>query len=183
MTRDHVAERIRRLMALAAPGSGAAEEERRSAAAQVVRLMVEHGLGPGDRTPASAIDLEQVADLSLRVLCLEHTLAAERAAHDADLRRRDAHWRSVVAAMRREERSVARRAAGRAMEMGARGERQALARAGARARDEKLSDERKTEIARAAASARWVKWRELHGVGPDHACKPIDSTTIEGGRR
>jgi len=47
MTRERALERIRKLLALAAPGSGAAEEEARTAAVQAARLMSEHGLVPG----------------------------------------------------------------------------------------------------------------------------------------
>ena len=74
MTAEQALQLVRRLLALAAPDSGAAPEEARSAALQAARLIVQHGLL--DREP---IDLAQVTRLALRVLQLERALAAERA--------------------------------------------------------------------------------------------------------
>jgi len=165
VTRDAACRRIQKLLALAAPGSGASEEERRTAAVQVVRLMTEHGFVPGD-APASAIDLAEVAALSLRVLELEHLLATERTAHAAQLRERDERWRQLVETVRREGQAGRNKAVRVAARKGAAEEREVQARSGGEARAEKLDPNRRTEIARMAASARWTRWRKLHGVVP-----------------
>lgn len=48
MTPERARERIQKLLALAAAGSGASAEEARTAAVAAARLMTEHGLAPGD---------------------------------------------------------------------------------------------------------------------------------------
>ena len=163
MTRDQVAERIRRLMALAARGSGATEEESRTAALTAVRTMLEHGLVPGESRP-SAVDLDEVAGLVFRVLELEQTLAGERAAHAAHLRERDEQWRQRIEEVCQKARTEQRKTSKLAAKRGARREREAQARAGGRARGRNLDPKRKSEIARQGAEARWAKWRERHGA-------------------
>jgi hypothetical protein len=163
VTPERALARIEKLLALAGPASGAAEEERRTAAVEAVRLMAEHGLTPGQ---ADAIDLDEVAALALHAAKLERVLAAERVVHASQLRERDEQWRRMVEQVRRDERAASRKAVAAAAKNGAVQQRQMQARAGARARDAKLDGERKREIARAAALARWARWRERRGVAP-----------------
>jgi hypothetical protein len=79
MTRETALDRLRKLLALAGPNSGATEEERRTAAVQAVRVMVEHGLQPTvaswGSSPQPAIDFDKVTALAFRVLELEQQLA------------------------------------------------------------------------------------------------------------
>lgn len=163
MTPERALDRIRKLLALAAPASGAAEEERRTAALSAATMMHEHGLSPG-LAPASGIDLDDVAALALRVVELEYLVTSERAAHATEIRARDEHWRQVVERIRRDERATARKATKGAARRGANQEREARARAGGQARAERLDPVRRTEIARTAARARWRRWRERHAT-------------------
>ncbi len=164
MTRERVLDRIRKLMALAGPGSGAAPEEARSAAAQAIRLMHEHGLIPGSSSApaASAIDLDAVASLSFQVIELENRIAERQRAHEHKLRENDRLWRQVVRDTRREERAAAGTKSDVAVRKATTELRENLARGGAAARNRKLSAERRREIGRAAAAARWARWRERH---------------------
>jgi hypothetical protein len=162
MTPERALDRLRNLVALAAPTSGASEEERRSAAVQVVRMMLEHGLVPAVPT-ASAIDMDQVSELALRVVKLEQLLSERQRAHAAEVRDRDQQWRQIVEKLRKEGRVAVRRAAKSAATKAAIREREAQSRAGGRGRAEKLDPERRREIGRAAVAARWQKWRERHG--------------------
>lgn len=165
MPRDHAAERIRRLMALAAVGSGATEEEARTAALAAVRMMLQHDVVPGDQ-PAPAIDLDEVAALSFRVLELEHLLAEQRTAHACDLQERDRRWAIAVQMARDETRAEARRQARKTAVIAAREERESQARSGGEERARRLGPERRSEIARVAAAARWQRWRERRGIEP-----------------
>jgi hypothetical protein len=165
MTRDQVAERIRRLMALAARGSGAAEEEARTAALTAVRTMLEHGLFPGE-SRTSPIDLDEVAALALHAAQLEQTLASERAAHAAEIRRRDEWWRQRIQEVCQKARTEQRKTSKLAAKRGARQEREAQGRAGGRARDRALTRERKAEIGRQGARERWRRWRAQHEIEP-----------------
>ena len=165
MTRDKALERIGKLLALAAPGSGATEEEARTAAVQAARLMAEHGLGPGaDQSGAGSFltgNLEALF-LQLRVAELERVLGERqqqrlREIHDDNLR-----WSRVLEYARAKERSVARRQTKKVARQAATKERENVARRGGRARARNLDPERRVEIAREAARARWARWRERH---------------------
>jgi hypothetical protein len=158
MLREKAIERVQKLLKLAAPNSGATEEEARSAAVQAVRLVAEHGLSVGDAPQASAVDLDQVTRLAFRVIELEHALERTKAAHVARTREDDRLWARVV----EEEKSAACKEATLAAKRTAAREREALARKGGRARTAKLDAERRVEIARSGAQARWKKWRERH---------------------
>lgn len=162
MTRDRALERIEKLMALAASASGASEEEARSAAVQAVRLMAEHGLTPGAASPTSGIDLDSVARLSFRVIELEKLLDERRRTHAQELRDHDRRWRAVVEDVRREERAAAHRSGKTLSRVAALKERETLARSGGEARARTLDPERKREIGRQGARARWARWRERH---------------------
>jgi uncharacterized protein DUF2786 len=162
MLREKALERVRKLLALAAPGSGASEEEARSAAVQVARLIAEHGLSVGNGSPASPVDLDEVTGLAFRVLELEQRLARTKAAHVAKTREDDRLWNLVV----EQESEKARKSATLVAKRDATKEREKLARKGGEARSEKLAAERRVEIARRGARARWKKWRERHGVEP-----------------
>jgi uncharacterized protein DUF2786 len=158
MLREKAIERVRKLLALASPGSGASEEEARTAAMQAVRLVAEHGLSVDDAPPASAVDLDQVTTLAFRVIELEQALARTKAAHAAKTREGDRLWNLVV----EQESEEARKNAALAAKRAATKEREHVARSGGRARSEKLDAERRVEIARGGAQARWAKWRERH---------------------
>jgi uncharacterized protein DUF2786 len=162
MLREKAIERVRKLLALASPGSGASEEEARSAAVQVARLVAEHGLTVGDGSPPSAVDLDQVTSLAFRVIELEQALARTKAAHAAKTKEDDRLWARVVD----EEKSEARKSASLAARTAAAKERETVARKGGKARSEKLDPARRVEIAQAGARCRWAKWRERHGVEP-----------------
>jgi hypothetical protein len=166
VTRERALDRLRKLLALAAAGSGASVEEARSAALAATRLMAEHGLAPGSPSdsPASVIDLDAVASLSFKVIELERLLDERRRAHAQELRDHDRRWAQVVEDVRREERAAQRKAAKTLTKTAAVQEREALARSGGRARAQKLDPERRREIGRAAVAARWKKWRERNGV-------------------
>lgn len=164
MTRDKALDRARKLLALAAPGSGASSEEARSAAVTAAALIVEHALLDGGSP--STIDLGRVANLALRVIELEHMLIAERAAHEADRRSRDERWRTLLEEVRTDERRAAYRSRKLAAKQAVRDDRTNLAAAGGRGRARNLSNERKREIARTAAQERWRRWRERQGAEP-----------------
>ena len=168
MTPENARARARKLLALAAPGSGAAPEEARSAAHAAARLILEHHLLDGGAAP---IDLDQVTELALRAMELEHALAAERAAHAETraaqaraLQARDQEWRQLVDRVRKEERGKAQAERKTAERTAVRADREAQGRAGGRERARRLTAERKTEIGRAGAAERWARWRERHGV-------------------
>jgi hypothetical protein len=163
VTRDSALSRVGKLLALAAAGSGATEEDARSAAVAAARLMVEHHLlDPA----ASPTDIDEVAGLALRVMELEHMLVERQLAHAAELQRRDQQWRGILELVRREERTAARVERKRATKMAVTKDRTEKARAGGRARDRALDLERKKEIGRAGAAARWARWRERHEAEP-----------------
>ena len=90
MTPAHALERVRRLLALAAPDSGAAPEEARNAAVKAVHLIMAHRLLDRERR---AVDLAEVTRLAVRVLELEGLLAEERAARVAEVGGRNASGR------------------------------------------------------------------------------------------
>jgi hypothetical protein len=71
MRAEHALKLVRRLLALAAVDSGATQEESRTAALAAAHLILEHGLL--DR-PRRAVDLADIARLSLRLLELERLL-------------------------------------------------------------------------------------------------------------
>jgi hypothetical protein len=162
MMRYRALERIRKLLALAREGSGATEEEARTAAMQAVRMMSEHGIGPGDGPQSSTVDLDQVAALALRVVSLERLLADREAERLKEIREDNQRWRLVVEDVRQEERAALLKRVKKATGTAARKEREGLARSGGRARAVKLDPERRVEIARAGALARWARWRERH---------------------
>jgi hypothetical protein len=163
MTPERALARVMKLLALAAPNSGASEEERWTAALTAAAMMHEHGFVPSNPT-TSAIDLDEVVALALHAAELEHLLASERASCAARLRERDEEWRRRIEEVRREEQTETRRAAKLAARRAAAEEREAQARAGGRARAQQLDDARKQEIASTAAQARWKTWRERHDV-------------------
>lgn len=163
MTRDRAAQRVRKLLALAANGSGAAPEEARNAALAAANLIVAHGLLDGSG-PKPAIDLDQVAAVSVRCLELEHRLDEERRLHATEIKNLNAAWHDVVETVRCDERRAAHAERRTATKKAVLDERQAQARAGGRARDRKLSGEKKREIAKAAAAARWARWRKRRQV-------------------
>jgi hypothetical protein len=172
VTPERARERARKLLALAAEGSGATLEEARSAAVAAANLIVEHHLLDGDPR-ASAIDIDQVTELALRAMELEHALAeagaaltSERGAHARALQARDRQWRDLVDRARREERGKAEAEMVTAERRAVREDREALGRSGGRARDRKLTDEEKSEIGKKGAEERWRKWREERGLPP-----------------
>lgn len=162
MTRDSALARTRKLLALVASGSGAAEGERRNAAVAAASLILEHQLlnvgGP------SAIGLDQVTALAIRAAELEHVLAAERRQHAEEVRQLDRRWRQLLEQVRTAERKAASVERKVATRRAVRADRADLGAAGGRARAQHLDDERKREIARQGAEARWAKWRERRGV-------------------
>jgi hypothetical protein len=160
MTPQKALERVEKLLALAGPNSGASEEESRSAAVAAARLIAQHGLSIGDRPPVSAIDLDEVTRLALRVMELEGLLADRRAAYAREIRENDRRWAQVVEDVRNEERSAAKKC----LKTAGLSERVNLGRQGGHERAKSLSPERRREIGRAAVAARWKKWRELHAA-------------------
>jgi hypothetical protein len=165
VTRETALARIQKLLALAATGSGASEEEARTAAVQAARMMSEHGLAPGTASAGtSAIDPMKVADLALQVMGLEQLLAERRAQHLEEISDVNRRWRQVVEGVRREERAAARAERRKATRRAVTQDRTDLARSGGRARDRKLTHEQKTEIARRGAAARWARWREARAT-------------------
>jgi hypothetical protein len=168
VTRDQAIRRIEKLLALAAIGSGATEEESRTAAVAAVRLMSEHGLAPrsSSTSSASAIDLDAVASLSFRVIELENLLGERQRAHTREICDLNVCWTQVVACVREEERAKQRKAAKSITKKAATKERTTMARSGGKARARSLDYDRKREIGRMGAQARWARWRERHGVEP-----------------
>jgi len=168
VTRDQAIRRIEKLLALAAIRSGATEEESRTAAVVAVRLMSEHGLAPSSSSTssASAIDLDAVASLSFRVIELESRLEERQRAHSQEIRDLDRHWTQVVDDVRREDRAAQRKARTSITKKAAVNERTSMARSGGKARARSLDDDRKREIGRLGARARWARWRERHGLEP-----------------
>jgi hypothetical protein len=160
VTRDSALARTRKLLALAARGSGASEDEARNAAVAAARLVLEHGLLDDRGQSPSPIDLDQVASLSFRVLELEHLVSTERTAHAAEIRRRDEQWRGIVERIRKEERAAARRDSKRAVRKAVVKDRTAQARAGGKGRDRALTHDQKVQIGRQGAQERWRRWRE-----------------------
>jgi len=175
MTPDRALSRIRALMALAAKGSGAAESEARNAALTAVQMMQAHGLVPVSSTgsPASPIDLDQVADLALQALDLEHrlveaqtALAAERTGHVRAMKARDAQWRAVVDRVRQEVHRTAEAEHATVARTAVRADREALASKGGRARSARLTSAEKSEIGKKGARERWRRWRAERGLPP-----------------
>jgi hypothetical protein len=164
VTRDSALDRARKLLALAAEGNGAAEGERRNAAVAAGALIVKHGLLDGGGP--SAIDIDQVTALAIHAAELEHQLDDERRRHAEEVRQLDRRWNQVVAGVRAAERQAARAERKRATRKAVTTDRANLGAEGGRARDRKLSDERKREIGRQGARARWTKWRERHANRP-----------------
>jgi hypothetical protein len=162
VTPERARERVRKLLALAAVGSGATQEEARNAALAAAHLILEHGLLDGGQS--SPVDLDEVAVIALKAIELERLLAAERAAHAADLGRRDQRWGEIVAEVRKGERANARVERQTATRKAVREDRTARARAGGRERARRLTSEEKSEIGRRGAQERWRLWRERHGT-------------------
>ncbi len=163
MTRDHALARVRKLLALAGPSSGAAENERRNAALQAAHLVLEHHLLDGGAAP---ISLDQVADLALHAAALEHQLVTERATHAAAMKTRDDQWRALVDRVRKEERAAVHAQVTTAERKAVREDRSTLGREGGRARAQALDADRKKEIGKAGAAERWARWRERRGIEP-----------------
>jgi hypothetical protein len=161
VTRDAALARVRKLLALAGEGSGAADGERRNAAVVAAQLVIAHDLLGA---PVSPIDLDEVAALSIRCLELEHQVTTERAAHAADVRARDEQWRQVVERVRREERAAAEAERKEAARKAIQEDRTAHARAAGQARVSKLTHEERRNLGRAGAAARWARWRERQGA-------------------
>ncbi len=166
MTPQQARARIENLLRLAAVGSGATEEEARTAAIQAARLMAEHGLAPeaasGESSSDAVLDDLEILALKAQVQALEHVLEGHKAAHLKQTQDWDRQWQQVVQTVRFEERAGGNTRTRNATVRAGRMERENLARTGGRARDKALSGERKTEIAREAARARWARWREQH---------------------
>jgi len=171
VTRSKALERTRKLLALAAPGSGASEEEARTAAAQAVRLMSEYGLAPGggpestssgSASTSSPLDELEISALKLQVAALERLLAARQAEHAREIREANGRRSQDIESVRREERAAANRRRKTAECQAVAKERKTMAKSGGRARARKLDRQRRVEIAREGARARWAKWRERH---------------------
>jgi hypothetical protein len=129
--------------------------------------MARHGLAPGDGTPidtsdAAIADTFELVELKLRITDLQAMLAAQQAKHLDEIRETNWRWHLAVEDIRRKMRGEARKQVKTIARKTAAKERETFAQSGGKARSEKLDDERKTEIGRMGAQARWEKWRERH---------------------
>ncbi len=161
MEKDRARQRIEQLLRLATD-AGASPDEARNAAWAAAKLMHKHQLQPSTlATSVPALDQAlEIVGLKLQIMDLQNVLADRQRQYASELSTKDAYLRWELTYVRAAERRAAKRQVKAAKRVTTFLERETFARAGGDARAKKLDPQRRVEIARSAAEARWARRRD-----------------------
>jgi len=161
--REKALLKIQGLIAKAAEGSGASEDEARTAAVTALRMMAKYELAPGTSAasaPSAPLDAAvlqlQISNLQFQVLLLKNKISEMTKAHQRELAdEKHKSWQFGASFGRQDEQQKAKEAVRHAEKVGASRGRRGVAASGGKARARSLTSKKRSEIAQKAAKARW----------------------------